>query len=579
MPHSIQVVAGVSRLPFQIRAGFGLAEAAGGEYRVGAPRPRRLDALGPSLYPIRVVQPESDRERPRVAVIGCGYWGRNLVRNFHALDALAAVVDANAGVAQGFARDCGVPALELDQALADAGIDGVVIATPAAQHGEMAARALSAGKHVFVEKPLALELPAAERCVALAAAQDRLLMVGHLLQYHPAFIKLREMVGRGELGRLQYIHSTRLNLGKVRREENILWSFAPHDISMVLSLIGAEPDQVSAIGGTYLHKTIADVTNTHLGFPGGQQAHIFVSWLHPYKEQKLVVVGDRGMAVFDDGEPWERKLVTYPHRIDWVDGRPQPSKADAVPVALEPAEPLRLECQHFLDCIATGAAPRTDGHEAVRVLKVLRQAESALSQGRPNAPARPHYDGVMIHDSAYVDEPCEIGPGTRIWHFSHVLPRCRIGRDVSVGQNVMIGPDVRVGDRCKIQNNVSLYQGVDLEDGVFCGPSAVFTNVLNPRAEVERKSEFRATPVGRGATIGANATVVCGNRIGAYSMIGAGAVVTRDVPPHALMLGVPARRAGWVSHAGEILGPDLICPRDGRRYRECGPDRLEEIPA
>src|SRR5262249_39433882 len=165
----------------------------------------------------------------------------------------------------------------------------------------------------------------------------------------------------------------------------------------------------------------------------------------------------------------------------------------------------------------------------------------------------------MIHDSAYVDEPCEIGAGTRIWHFSHVLPRCRIGRDVSVGQNVMIGPDVNVGDRCKIQNNVSLYQGVSLEDGVFCGPSAVFTNVLNPRAEVERKSEFRPTPVGRGATIGANATVVCGNAIGAYSMIGAGAVVTHDVPPHALMLGVPARRAGWVSHAGEILGSDLVC--------------------
>ena len=177
------------------------------------------------------------------------------------------------------------------------------------------------------------------------------------------------------------------------------------------------------------------------------------------------------------------------------------------------------------------------------------------------------HPSVTVHESACVDEPCEIGAGTRIWHFSHVMRDCRIGRDCIIGQNVMIGRNVVVGDRCKIQNNVSLYDGVMLEDGVFCGPSCVFTNVNNPRAEIERKSEFRPTPVRRGATIGANATILCGHEIGAYAFIGAGAVVNRDVPAHALMAGVPARRIGWVSRAGAKLGEDLVCPLDGSRYR------------
>jgi UDP-2-acetamido-3-amino-2,3-dideoxy-glucuronate N-acetyltransferase len=185
-------------------------------------------------------------------------------------------------------------------------------------------------------------------------------------------------------------------------------------------------------------------------------------------------------------------------------------------------------------------------------------------------------DGVFVHESSYVDEPCEIGRGTRIWHFSHILPRCVIGEDCVIGQNVMIGPAVRVGNRCKIQNNVSLYTGIELEDGVFCGPSCVFTNVNNPRAEIERKTEFRPTRVGRGATIGANATIVCGHDLGPYCFIAAGAVVTSEVPAFALMAGVPARRIGWMSRAGLRLGPDLVCPHDGSRYRETADGRLEQ---
>ncbi len=517
-----------------------------------------------------------------MAVVGCGYWGRNLVRNFAELGALAAICDPDNAAAGPLSTKYGAPVKDLSAVLTDGAIGAVAIAAPAVQHAALAERAINAGKHVFVEKPLALTVPEAERLCELAERHDRRLMVGHLLQYHPAFTALRRLVGEGALGRLQYVYSNRLNLGKVRREEDILWSFAPHDLSMILSLVGQEPSEVTASGGCYLHKTIADVTTTHLVFPGGEQAHVFVSWLHPFKEQKLVVIGDRAMAVFDDGQEWGEKLLVYPHRIEWRESLPVPLRAEASAVPLEEGEPLRLECRHFLDCVATGARPRTDGQEGVRVLRILARASQALTApaaapAPPSAPLAAVFPGVQIHPSAFVDEPCAIGEGTRLWHFVHILPRTRIGRDCSLGQNVMAGPDVTIGDHCRIQNNVSIYQGVTLEDGVFCGPSCVFTNVNNPRAEVERKDEFRPTLVRRGATIGANATIVCGHTIGEYAFIAAGAVVTQDVPPFALMAGVPARRIGWMSHDGERLGADLVCPRSGRRYREAGRDRIEEI--
>lgn len=175
---------------------------------------------------------------------------------------------------------------------------------------------------------------------------------------------------------------------------------------------------------------------------------------------------------------------------------------------------------------------------------------------------------VFVHESAYVDEPVEIGAGTKIWHFTHVLHNTRIGERCILGQNVMAGPDVVIGNGCKIQNNVALYRGIELEDDVFCGPSCVFTNVLTPRAHIERKTEFAPTLVKRGATIGANATVICGNTLGAWCMVAAGAVVTADVADYALVAGIPARQIGWVSQAGERLGEDLVCPRTGERYVE-----------
>jgi predicted dehydrogenase/acetyltransferase-like isoleucine patch superfamily enzyme len=522
----------------------------------------------------------------QVAAIGAGYWGRNIVRNLAELGALAAVVDRDQAVAAAEAALHGTSARQIDAVLSDQAIDAVAIAAPAAQHAALVRDALDAGKHVFVEKPLALDVAEAEALVARAARQGRALMVGHLLQYHPAFLALRAAVAEGRLGRVRYVSSSRLNLGKIRREEDILWSFAPHDISMILALLGTEPSRVSAEGAWLLHDSIADITTTHLAFPGGERAHIHVSWFHPVKEQRLTVIGERAMAVFDDGQPWPRKLMIYPHEVVWQNNAPVPRRAEGEPVALVEGEPLRAEMQHFLDSIATGATPRTDGAEGVRVLRVLSAASASLAAARhgvpeAKAPAAPALPDMFVHASATVEPGARVGAGTKIWNFSRVLKGSNIGQHCVIGQNVTIGPDVSVGDRCKIQNNVSLYRGVTLEDGVFCGPACVFTNVMTPRAEIERKNEFLPTLVRRGATVGANATIICGTTLGEYCMVGAGAVVTRDVPAFALVVGNPARRIGWVGHAGERLraAPEgtLICPRTGRRYAEAAPDRLEEI--
>jgi UDP-2-acetamido-3-amino-2,3-dideoxy-glucuronate N-acetyltransferase len=514
----------------------------------------------------------------KIAVVGTGYWGKNLVRNFHELGALVGICDVNPAHAKALSEQFNVPAFDWPAVLASAEIEAVAVATPAETHFKMAYEALMAGKHVYVEKPLALNIEDAEKLCTLAKQRNLTLMVGHLLHYHPAFMKLKEMVRDGQLGRLQYVYSNRLSLGKIRREEDILWSFAPHDISMILSLVGTEPTSVRAEGAYYLHEKIADVTTTHMSFPGGERAHIFVSWLHPFKEQKLVVIGDKAMAVFDDTQDWSEKLVLYPHVIEWREGLPLPNKGDMTRVELTPAEPLQSECKHFVECVANKLIPRTDGEEGLRVLRVLTKASEALNVRLDNSKAAPASKAdYFAHESAYVDEGVKIGRGTKIWHYSHILGKTKIGENCVIAQNVMIGPEVTVGNNCKIQNNVSLYKGIVLEDGVFCGPSCVFTNVNTPRAEIERKDEFLPTVVEKGCTIGANATIVCGSRLGAYSLIGAGAVVTKDIPAHALVVGNPAKQIGWVSHSGERLGEDLVCPREGRKYRVTENNRLEEV--
>ncbi|MBU0494939.1 MAG: Gfo/Idh/MocA family oxidoreductase [Chloroflexi bacterium] len=509
---------------------------------------------------------------PTVGVIGTGYWGKNLVRNFYQLGALAAICDSEPACLSSYeASHPEVPKrLAYSEVFGDPSVQAVAIATPAETHYRLVREALLADKDVMVEKPLCLEEGQATELIALAAERRRVLMVGHLLRYHPAFVKLQELVKNGELGRVYYIYSNRLNLGRIRREENILWSFAPHDVSAILALAGDLPETVVSRGGNYLHEHIADVTVSVLEFASGLRAHIFVSWLHPYKEQRLVVVSDRQMAVFNDVAPAGQKLLLYPHQIEWRDQVPTPHKAEAIPVAVDDTEPLRLECQHFLDCMRTRSTPLTDGEEGRRVLQVLNACQRSLDQDKVVSLAGAQASRFYAHPTAVIDQPCEIGEGTKVWHFAHVMAGARIGRQCVLGQNVLVAPDVTIGDNVKIQNNVAVYTGVVLEDDVFCGPSMVFTNVINPRSHVSRKHEFKPTVVRRGATIGANATIVCGHEIGAYAFVGAGAVVTRDVPAYALVVGNPGRLAGWMCQCAEKLafdGDQATCEKCGTRYR------------
>lgn len=517
-------------------------------------------------------QGESAAGVPQVAVVGAGYWGKNLVRNFHGLNALGAICDSDPERLESFKQQYPLARMfhAYSDVLNDATIRAVAIATPAEAHAVAVREALLAGKDVFVEKPLCLSVEEGQELVALAKKKDRILMVGHLLWYHPAVLKLKELIAAGELGRIQYIYSNRLNLGKIRREENILWSFAPHDISVILGLLNEMPDNVRAQGGNYLHHQIADVTISLLSFASGVKAHIFVSWLHPFKEQKLIVVGDRKMAVFDDMEKKD-KLLLYPHSIDWKNNIPIANKADAQPVELDQGEPLRAEGQHFLDCVATRTTPRTDGEEGLRVLSVLHRCQQALEKEshRHEQLAPEREKPYFAHESAFVDDGVEIGEGTSIWHTSHILKGSRIGKNCKIGQNVVVGPHVTIGNGVKIQNNVSVYEGVTLEDYVFCGPSMVFTNVFNPRSEIPRMKELRTTLVKRGVTLGANSTILCGITIGRYAFVGAGTVVTKDVPDHALVVGNPGRVTGWVCFCGVKLivkGKKGSCPTCEKQY-------------
>lgn len=324
----------------------------------------------------KVSKKMNDHPQISVAVIGCGHWGKNLVRNFSELGALKAISDPNPATQKTMHETYNVPAREVDDILADNTIDAVVIAVPAELHHDVALKALQAGKHVFVEKPITLTMEHAQELCTAAQQHSKTLMVGHLLQYHPAFLKLKELVREGALGGIRYIYSRRLSIGKLRVHENVLWSFAPHDISMILALAGQAPDQVVGFSGNFLQPEIGDFASVQMAFPNGAKAHVEVSWLNPFKEQRLVVVGETGMIVFDDQADWPQKLVMYRHRAEIVDGEPVLEKAEAEPVDVEPGEPLRNECMHFLRFCQTGETPYTDGQEAMAVLKVLRAGDA-----------------------------------------------------------------------------------------------------------------------------------------------------------------------------------------------------------
>ncbi len=508
--------------------------------------------------------------RPGIGVLGCGSWGSNHLRVWADLGLLRAVFDPDPDrLAAAVDRGPGVDGVSSSDALiAHPAVDAVVVASPAATHATLAASALAAGKDVLVEKPLALDLGQAADLVRRAEEDGLVLMVGHVIEFHPAFAALAAKVKAGELGTVRYAYSNRLNFGRVRTEESALWSFAPHDLAALLRVLDDYPVEVGCHGGAYLSHGVADVTVMTLRFASGVRAHVFVSWLHPVKEHRFVVVGERQMAVIDDGEPWATKLRLYPHRLEWNDvGVPEARHAAAVPVPIEPVEPLRAECEHFVDCVRSRARPLTDGHSGLQVLRLIDAADRSLRNGGMQMAM----DEPRFHPTAVVDPGAVVGPGTRVWHFTHVMAGATVGRDCTLGQNVFVGGGAVVGDHVKVQNNVSIYDGVDLEDHVFCGPSVVFTNVTTPRSEVDRRAEFRRTLVREGATLGANSTVLCGLTVGRYALVGAGAVVTRDVPDHAEVVGVPARVRGWRCVCGDRLtfsdAGQARCPSCDREYR------------
>jgi UDP-2-acetamido-3-amino-2,3-dideoxy-glucuronate N-acetyltransferase len=314
-----------------------------------------------------------------VAVIGVGYWGRNLARNFAELGSLAAVVDTNEEAAADVAASTGSAARTLDEVLADSSVEGLAIATRAETHHEVAKRALEAGKHVFVEKPLVLNEHEADELISLASEHKRVLLVGHLLRYHPVFRSMLEIVRSGEFGKLRYIHSDRMSLGKIRTEEDVLWSFSPHDISMVLALAGQEPSGVTAQGAGFINPAIADIVTLQLAFPNGVKAGIRASWMHYRKSQLIAAVCDNATIVFEDSEPeWERKLAIHEHRVEHKAGIPIPQRGEMRHVEVPRAEPLKLECEHFLTSIRGDTEPLTDGQEGRAVLRVLQRAAHDL---------------------------------------------------------------------------------------------------------------------------------------------------------------------------------------------------------
>ena len=518
-----------------------------------------------------------------VCVVGAGRWGKNHIKTLEDLGCLRGVVDpkADALAAVQSAYPHAKMFSRLDDALA-AGFDGFVIAAPAECHFDLAARVIRGGKSVLVEKPMTLCAADAYALNDLAEQQHVNLMVGHLMLFHPAIAKIKEMIDGGRIGKLQYLYSNRLNLGTVRTEENILWSFAPHDISVFQYLIEHPPTEVVSRGGAFVQPGIHDSTMTVLSYPDNVVGHIFVSWLHPFKEHRLVVIGSKGMLSYEDSSTG-KDVRFYEKGIDWVRGEPVKRDGPASIIPYDHQMPLTRELRYFIDHLDGTPINLADGRSAADVLDILEKASKSLQSGDSTATAgdRPaacetgagceRQEGAFVHASSVVDEDVEMGRGTRVWHFSHIQSGARIGKDVSIGQNVNVGQNVKIGDRAKIQNNVSVYEGVELEDEVFCGPSMVFTNIKDPRCRYpQRGSEFyHRTLVKQGASIGANATIVCGVTIGRHALIGAGAVVTRDVPDYALMAGVPARRAGWACECGQSLPrfeQTVTCPRCGLAY-------------
>lgn len=478
------------------------------------------------------------------AVLGAGNWGENHVRILYNMGILAAVADPLPDVGNRIEQTYPGVAVFKDykEILQDGRIRAVVIAAPAALHYEIARHSLLAGKDVLLEKPMALTVDEAAELKSLSEQRGLILMIGHQLLFHPAIEAMMEAIQNKVIGDVYFVDMERVKAGRIREKENVLWSFAPHDIAIVLSIIMSELRNVTATGQAVIQKRIEDNVHLHLEFANNVKAHIHTSWLWPHNRRKTVVVGTKGILEFDENSNVLRLLPQT------VSSDLQIRQEKAREKKFAGVDTLEKEIGHFLECVKERKTPLTDPASGIEVVKVLVRASECLKK----ADVSP---GFFAHESVSIDLPCTIGDGTKIWHSSHIMQDAVIGNNCTIGQNVFIASGVVIGNNVKIQNNVSVYQGVTLEDHVFCGPSMVFTNVRTPRSNFPRNTaaHYLKTRVKKGATIGANATVVCGVEIGSYAFVGAGAVVTRNVPDHAIVYGNPAVIKGWICKCGNTI--------------------------
>ena len=316
--------------------------------------------------------------KKNIAVIGCGQWGKNLVRNFSELGALSSICDPNTEIVNKYTNQFKVKNFLFSEIINDPNVKGVALTVPAELHASMAIEAMNKGKHVFVEKPLAMNVTEAELMIATAKKNNVKIMVGHLLQFHPIFNTIKKMVKKGEIGKLKYIYSNRLGFGKVRSQEDVIWSFAPHDISMILSLVDESPEFVRTNSAYVLQKNLADAATILMEFKSGLKSQISVSWINPYKEVKLIISGENAMIVFDDTKPWNEKLAIYPYEVVSYKKNINLKKTYVKYLEIPEEEPLKIECQHFLDVVEKNIKPLTDGAEGLKVIKVL----SAVSKSQ-----------------------------------------------------------------------------------------------------------------------------------------------------------------------------------------------------
>jgi UDP-2-acetamido-3-amino-2,3-dideoxy-glucuronate N-acetyltransferase len=417
----------------------------------------------------------------------------------------------------------------------------------------------------------------AKSLLEVAARQKCILMVGDKHCYHPAILKLRQLIQTGQLGKTYYIYSNKLDHKEILSQKTNTFRFAKQDISIAPFLLDEMPTFVSCRGNNNENNVQLDgfdIMLTALEFNSGVQAHFFSHRLSPDDDEKILVMGDRGVAVFGE-KTTNNKLVLCENAVSWVNKAPFPISSKQNVIDVENEEPLCSECREFLNCISNCEAPITDGQHGLRVACISDACWRSLQERGKTI----LIDGIdskepvfYVHETSVVDNYCSIGKGTKIWHFCHLMPGVTVGEKCILGQNTFLGRGVSIGNNVKIQNNVSIYEGVLIEDDVFCGPSCVFTHITNPRAHIPRRDKFLATIIKKGATIGANSTILGGITIGRYAFIGAGAVVTRDVPDYALVHGNPARFRGWRCQCGTKLDfnkeHEAKCPSCGFKYRK-----------